>query len=244
MTRIFWKLKRLLKSQVNALRLGFFFTRFSAFKMPEKVNVRGRAIPLHYPPEYGANCDFLGCCVLNVYGLSERLSDPKSILDVGANVGFFCIAARSRYPGATIHAYEPNPRTLPFLHSNVEQLGITIYPEAVGAGEGHVSVIDTGDCNGARTVEDSGGAVTQVSLDRAIERMGGSVDLLKLDCEGAEWEMFRSAVPWRHVRNVRMEYHLSGGQKVEDVKDALSHLGFEVIHVEADGTMGTVWALR
>jgi len=211
--------------------------------MPERVNVRGTTIRLHYPPEYGAKCDFIGCCVLNVYGLNERLSDLKSILDIGANVGFFCIAARSRYPGATIHAYEPNPRTLPFLQSNVEQLGITIFPEAVGAGAGHVSVIDTGDCNGARTVEDRSGAILQVSLDRTIERIGGSVDLLKLDCEGAEWEMFRSAVPWRHVRNVRMEYHLSDGQRVEDVKDALSNLGFQVIHVEADGMMGTVWAV-
>ncbi len=199
MIRIFRKLKRLLNSQINALRLGFFFTRFSAFKMPERVSVGGNKIRLHYPPEYGAHCDFIGCCVLNVYGLSQQLSDLKSILDIGANVGFFSIAARSRYPGATIHAYRPNPRTLPFLHSNVEQLGVTIYPEALGAGEGHVSVIDTGDCNGARTVESSEGPIMQVSLDRAIARIGGTVDLLKLDCVGAEWEMFRSAAPWRPV---------------------------------------------
>jgi FkbM family methyltransferase len=243
MTRILRKLKRLMKAQINALRLGFFFPRFSAFKMPEKVRVGGRTIRLHHPPEYGSTCDFLGCCVLNVYGLSERLSDLKSILDIGANVGFFSIAARSRYPGATIHAYEPNPRTLPFLHSNVEQLGVTIYPEAVGAEAHQVSVIDTGDCNGATTVEDSAGAVMQVGLDRAIARIGGVVDLLKLDCEGAEWEMLRSPALWQHVRNVRMEYHLSGAQRVQDVEDALSRLGFEVIYVDADGTMGTVWAV-
>ena len=172
--------------------MGFFFVRFRSYKMPQKVKVGGRTISLHYPPEFGATSDFLGCCVLNVYGLSQRLSDLKSILDIGANVGFFCIAARSRYPGATIHAYEPNPRTLPFLYSNVEQLGISIYPEAVGADSGHVSIIDNGDCNGARTVQNGDGAIAQVSLERAIQRLGGTVDLLKLDCEGAEWEMFAS----------------------------------------------------
>lgn len=244
MVRVFWKLKRLLKSQMNALRLGFFFVRFRAIKMPKKVNVSGKRIALHYPPEYGAGCDFISCCVLNVYGLNDRLADVKTILDIGANVGFFAIAARSRYPGAKIHAYEPNPRTLPFLRSNVEQLGVDIYPEAVGAEPGRVSIIDTGDCNGARTVSNGDGATAQMSLDGAIERLGGAVDLLKLDCEGAEWDMFRRAAPWRHVRNVRMEYHLWDGQTVQDVEQSLSRLGFEAIHWDPDGKMGTVWAVR
>jgi FkbM family methyltransferase len=232
------------RSHLNAFRLGFFFVRVRSFKMPQKVNVAGTTIPLHYPPEHGIVSDFFGCCIGNEYGLRQRLTNVRTILDVGANVGFFSIAARSRYPQAKIHAYEPNPRALPFLKSNAEPLRISIYPEAVGADTGFVSILDIGDSNQTRTVSGGNGGIPQVSLACAIERLGGTVDLLKLDCEGAEWEMFRSAAPWQNVRNVRMEYHLFQGQTVQDVEQALSRLGFEVIHWRSDLGFGMVWATR
>jgi FkbM family methyltransferase len=230
------------KSHLNALRLGFFFVRVRSFKMPERVNVAGTTIPLHYPPEHGTVGDFFGCCIGNAYGLRQRLSNVRTILDVGANVGFFSIAARSRYPRAKIHAYEPNPRVLPFLKSNADPLGISIYPEAVGADTGCVSILDIGDSNQARAVSSGNGGIPQVSLACAIERLGGTVDLLKLDCEGAEWEMFQSAAAWKRVRNIRMEYHLFHGQTVLDVEKALSRLGFEAIHWRSDLGFGIVWA--
>lgn len=212
--------------------------------MPQKVNVAGKSIPLQYPPDHGVSSDFLACCIRNDYGLRQRLSSVRTILDIGANVGFFSIAARSSYPQATIHAYEPNPRVLAFLKANTAQLGIGIYPEAVGAHNGHVSMVESGDSNQARTLSTGDDAITQVSLDTAIERLGGTVDLLKLDCEGAEWDMFRSANPWLHIRNIRMEYHLFHGETVRDVEQSLSSLGFETTHWQQDSGFGIVWAVR
>ena len=184
------------------------------------------------------------CFLRNEYGLRKRLSNVQTILDIGANLGFFSMAARSHYPKATIHAYEPNPRAVPFLKENTNQLGIVVYPEAVGGSSGYVSMEDSGDSNLARTVAAGEGSVPQVSLATAVERMGGAVDLLKLDCEGAEWEMFGNAEPWQHIRNVRMEYHLFHGETVQDVEGNLKRLGFEVIHWQPDVTFGTVWAYR
>ena len=103
---------------------------------------------------------------------------------------------------------------------------------------------DSGDSNLARTVANSDGSVPQVSLATAVERLGGTVDLLKLDCEGAEWEMFDPAEPWQHIRNIRMEYHLFHGETVQDVERNLNGLGFEVVHWKPDQGFGTVWASR
>ncbi len=75
--------------------------------------------------------------------------------------------------------------------------------------------------------------------------MGGSVDLLKLDCEGAEWEIFKSAECWKSIRNVRMEYHLFHGETVEQVVESLSNLGFRVIHWGTPFELnGVIWASR
>jgi FkbM family methyltransferase len=230
---------------LNARRLGFFFVRIRSFKMPAKINIGGVWKELQLPQEKGADADFLPCFVRNIYGLRLRLGKVQTILDIGSNVGMFSMAARMHYPKATIHAYEPNPRTLPFLRANTAELGIKIYAEAVGAESGHVLMLDRGSSTQARTVLAESGNINQTSLDTAVERLGGKVDLLKMDCEGAEWEMFKSPSAWPQIRNVRMEYHLFHGETVEDVEAALVGLGFKVIHWESDPRYpgyGIVWA--
>jgi FkbM family methyltransferase len=41
-----------------------------------------------------------------------------TILDIGANVGFFALWAALRWPGSVIHCYEANPGTFPYLQRN------------------------------------------------------------------------------------------------------------------------------
>jgi FkbM family methyltransferase len=235
---------------VNGLRFRFLFLRARRFSIPRRVYAAGKRVELKYPLDQGAQGDFFACFVANNYGLRQRMPRIRTILDIGANVGFFSIAARGRYPHATIHAYEPNPRVIPFLESNTALLGIATFPEAVGSHNGFVSMIDSGASNQARTSETSqsssaeGGSIPQVSLLTAIERMGGSVDLLKLDCEGAEWEMFELTEAWKHIANVRMEYHLFRGETIAQVEESLRGLGFEPIHWEHDAGFGIVWARR
>jgi FkbM family methyltransferase len=246
-SRLSVTVNRLLKqvqSCLNARRLGVFFVRARSFKMPQEVHAGGKTFPLRYLQEPGTSTDFIACCIRNDYGLRQQISKVNTILDICGNVGFFSIAARSHYPRATIHTYEPNPRIMPILLSNTAELGIRVYSEAVGADCGCVSMVDEGGSNVASTQLTSDGNIPQIDLDTAIERIGGTVDLLKLDCEGAEWDMFRSPNPWRHIRNIRMEYHLIHGETIEDVEQVLNSLGFEVINWKYDLGFGIAWATR
>ncbi|MEG4345499.1 hypothetical protein QUB70_19810 [Microcoleus sp. A003_D6] len=62
--------------------------------------------------------------------------------------------------------------------------------EAVGDRDGKV-VLDIREVSGkSRSTVSESGDIPMVSLKRAIERIGGSVDLAKVDCEGAEWLLF------------------------------------------------------
>jgi FkbM family methyltransferase len=227
----------------HALQLGILFMRARWFRMPHTVRAAGKRVVLHYPPEHGAVSDFIGCCVRNDYGLRRQLKEVKTILDIGANVGFFSLAARAHYPDAEIHAYEPNRRIFPYLEANTERLQIRVYQEAVGADEGKVAIADEGDSNQAKTIPSADGGITQIALQRAVERLGGVVDLLKLDCEGAEWDLFRSATPWQYIRNLRMEYHLFDNHTLQEVEQTLKQLGFRITRFEPSSGFGLIWAV-
>jgi hypothetical protein len=91
-------------------------------------------------------------------------------------------------------------------------------------------------------VAGEGNGVPQVALGEVVERLGGRVDLVKMDCEGAEWEMFTDPAPWKRIGELRMEYHLRGGRAFADVRAALGGLGFEIYHHRPEDAMGTVFA--
>jgi FkbM family methyltransferase len=229
---------------VNAWRLGVFFTRNRAFELPDSIKIGTKRQTLAYPGESGARIDFLGCLVWNEYGLGQKMSEPKHIVDIGANLGFFSLAARTTYPNAEIHSYEPNPRILPYLQENVKGLNIEVYPEAVGMADGQVSMDDKSDSNQASTVAGAECPIRQIAFSTVLERVGGTIDLLKLDCEGAEWDIFKAAGCWRNVANVRMEYHLGSSHSFSEVADTLKGFGFRVLVHRPSSTFGIVWAAR
>ena len=231
----------------NDLRFRVFVLLPRWFRMPDRVRVAGRTVRLHFPDEEGIDADFIACFLRNDYGLGHSLGEVRTILDIGANVGFFSLASREHYPNAVLHAYEPNPRIQRELRENSSGLDIHIFPEAVGARDGTVTMIDTGPSDQARTrfSEGSIDGVRQVSLLAAIERIGGSVDLLKLDCEGAEWEILDLKDCWKSVCNIRMEYHFFDGKTEDHAIKALSKAGYEIIHAGQQGEDGgLLWARR
>ena len=86
------------------------------------------------------------------------------------------------------------------------------------------------------------GDISLVSLRTAVERLGGAVDLLKLDCEGAEWEMFDDLEPFKAVRMVRMEYHLTRPDRsLGWMIDRLESVGFSLLKLQLNQGFGIAW---
>jgi FkbM family methyltransferase len=64
---------------------------------------------------------------------------PKSIIDVGANIGQFSIAASYLLPDAVIYSVEPDPRVAKKLRNNIEKKhSANIFVTAVGLEDGEV----------------------------------------------------------------------------------------------------------
>lgn len=79
--------------------------------------------------------------------------------------------------------------------------------------------------------------LSSVIHDKEIER----IDLLKIDCEGAEWEVLQgiAAEDWPKIKQVVAEVH-NDNNRLEQVKQLLTTHGLTSIHVEQEaGLHGT-----
>jgi len=243
----FDRLLLLIRRSMIAASQGVRFTGTSQFQLPRRVRLCGRVIPIAAPPEGGLAFDYLNIWLDDEYGLKALPFTPAKIIDVGSNIGLFSLWALRNFPDAQIHGYEPNPNAAKFAESNLAGFNsVTLFPEAVGSKSGSARLIQANSGESrmvlAAAAADSG--VPMIAFSEAVARMGGNIDLLKLDCEGAEWEIFRNPAPFREVRVVRMEYHLTEGQRIDDLRQAAGALGFEIDRLIENDGFGIAWWKR
>lgn len=172
---------------------------------------------LHQGPRDSGGFLFLEIFANGCYrrGLPPALKGD--VVDIGANIGAFTLDAATRYPAATVHAYEPDPETCAVLRRNVEANGLSsrvrVWNEAV-AGEagslrlwrGEGSVVVSAHLPAARRGEPCD--VPAVTLQNVVARLSGRIGVLKLDCEGSEAEILEAAGPALDaVAHIVAEYH-------------------------------------
>jgi FkbM family methyltransferase len=213
----------------RAARLGIKFRRAATFRIPGNIIICKKDTKLNLPLENGVKVAFLDILLDDCYCL-ERISSPvKTVLDIGAHAGLFGIAARINFPGALIHSYEPNPNLEKYIKVQADGADFIYFPEAVGLNDDRASLDLHPDSVRTRSRTDASGDITQIAFQRTIERLGGHADMLKIDCEGAEWQLLQDRTSWELVRNLSMEYHLWPDHTHEEIKDVLERLGFSII---------------
>jgi FkbM family methyltransferase len=203
-----------------------------------------RWIYLSFPTENSLPGDIINLILDDEYGLRQMQRKPRTILDVGANIGLFSLLARHYFPAAIIHAYEPNPRVLEFTRGNMVQVGLAPHAFAVGLKEGLAVMVDQADSLVASTRASEQGDVLVKALREMVADIGGQVDLLKLDCEGAEWEVFRDVETMARIDTIRMEYHLNPRQTLQQFLSLVSEAGFRVELCLEKRNHGILWLHR
>lgn len=132
---------------------------------------------------------------------------PRTIVDAGANVGLASIYFANRFPDARVIAIEPEASNFEVLQRNVLPYGnivplraalwhenrrINLVDPALGhwgfmtqAGEGEESL-------GRMLDQVQGMTIDRIMADHGLDH----IDILKIDVEGAEREVFRDPTPW------------------------------------------------
>jgi len=229
----------------RAAKLGFPFwgTSFSSF--PRSIWLNGKRIRLSAPLEQTLVNDVINIWLDDEYGLSQLANTPpKSILDLGANIGLFSIWARRFFPDAVIHAYEPNSRISEYARRNTADLDVRILESAVGQAPGRAHIRDDGDSRRAYTSPSFDGDIEMMSLMQIVDHIGGQVDLMKLDIEGAEWDLFDDPSSFDGVDIIRMEYHLGRDRTLLDIMNAAERLDFKVEKLAPNDGFGILWLRR
>lgn len=133
--------------------------------------------------------------------------EPSTIVDAGANTGLASIYFANRYPGAKIIAIEPEPGNFDLLTKNVAPYPNVIPVRAAlwncnetielvdpGLGEwGYMTRTESDDAIAGSLRHQVDG----VTVDQLLKRYQlANIDLMKLNVEGAEREIFENCDAW------------------------------------------------
>ncbi len=181
------------------------------------------------------------------YLTQRELKSGDTVVDIGANIGVFSIlAARQVGPAGRVVAVEPNPETADQLERNVRLNGLSnvhVWRAAVAGRAGTMSLhlgdaalfssllpsVDSRRATG-RTVQVSCVTLSDILAKEAIER----VDLLKMDCEGAEYDIFDAADDelWSRLPAIVMETHRIEGRSPAELKSRLQSQAYHTTDSE------------
>ncbi len=135
------------------------------------------------------------------YSVDNYVNDPKTIIDGGANCGLSAIYFKNNFPNAVIYCFEPQIDNYALLQFNTKKLkdvhnfNLGIWSEDTILYLNHKSAAADfyiGDKNVSEGVK-----IDVVSIDTIIKQNNiDRINILKLDIEGAEKEIFSSECNW------------------------------------------------
>ncbi len=133
---------------------------------------------------------------------------PKVIMDAGANIGLASIYFANRYPDSQIIAVEPEASNFELLKTNVTPYRNVIpLQAALWNKDEEINLVDPGmgkwgfmtqardgseEVQGVTVHKTRGLTVDTIMRKQKIER----IDILKIDIEGSEREVFSNSSPW------------------------------------------------
>lgn len=192
------------------------------------------------------NADVTTVFVVYVKRDYGKMVDKPIVIDIGANIGVFSLYAAG-CGAAKIYAFEPNSKAYDVLLRNIAANGfedvIIPFNVAVTGCDGETVKIpsESSPYNYIRK-EDSGDnceEVSSITLATIMTKNGlDFVDLVKIDCEGAEYEIVPGMADWvfSRVGEIRMEFHKG---PLDDLISVFRKHGFVSTRFERDSAI--IW---
>ena len=165
-------------------------------------------------------------------------SEPHRILDLGANIGLGLLALHDQYPQAELAGVDADPRNFYLLLRNLaaNHLQVSLIVAAV-SGEAGILSLRIGENSTCSTLIDGSAIhpghsgsidVPCLTMPQVLERLGWpTVDLLKVDIEGAEESLFSGSPEWLQiVQAIVLEIHPN--TTPERIQSLLAPYGFRL----------------
>ena len=182
--------------------------------------------------------------------LDEHLKKAGKIVDIGAHIGLFAVYAAVMNDGAEIYSFETDERNFALLKNHLKEnriRNVKAKNVAVGAKDGVREFFISEDShNHSFFVEGESKKVNVLGAKKMMDRVG-HCDVLKIDCEGAEFEIIgeMGSELSAFADTVYIEYHLFDSEmNFDSMKQQMKSLykRVEVFPSRYDKRMGLLFA--
>lgn len=172
--------------------------------------------------------------------------DRPVILDCGANIGLATLFFKRLYPEARISSFEADPATASVLQKNIAQnhLGlVSVHNLMLANADGERPFYVASEVGGSLKMSSLPDRVSNnrritVKCGRLSKYIEGPVDLLKLDVEGAEFEVLtdlKSSGKISQIERMVIEYHHKVGSQASCLAKFLALLEEEGFDYQISG---------
>lgn len=162
----------------------------------------------------------------------ESSKPDLKIVDIGAYIGLSTLYFKRLFPQSTIMALEPHPEAFKLLSHNMafnHISGVLPVNQAVWSNHGALTLYE--DCSPDQWWSTSGihekawdgtqtttpYSVQTLTLTDVVNAFSEPIDLLKIDVEGAEWDiLFKSMAVFDRLRTIVVEYHPEKGRDLAE----------------------------
>ncbi|HEY4495637.1 MAG TPA: FkbM family methyltransferase [Candidatus Paceibacterota bacterium] len=186
------------------------------------------------------------------------IKENSTVLDIGANRGYFSVYAANSVKHVKVYSFEPIKATYDSILENIQinNLKEKIIPFNLGvAGSDNVMEFSIGSSVNSsisnsmifNKSHDRVEKIKCICLKSIIENNNLSkIDLIKMDCEGAEFEILLNTPAdfLENIHEIRMEYHNIDDKKlnIENLKIFLQENGYKVIkQIPSTESVGIIW---
>ncbi len=183
-----------------------------------------------------------------------------TIVDVGAHIGFFSLMAARLASAARVIAFEPEPGNFELLSKNIARnavANVTAVRRAVWSRKEGLTLGIQDWNSGAHSAFLGGSSLQTVECTTMEDLLAelGTIDLLKLDCEGAEFPILLEMPEhvFNYIGGILMEVHEFSCKDFpytrKDLDDLLQRQGFSIsvferIEYPGEGRFSILWATR
>src|SRR5258706_7399098 len=201
--------------------------------------------------------------VYDMDDLLTHLPENPTVVDIGANAGYFDFILLSKIDKARIYAYEPMPANVALFRHTIEMnnLGnhIALLPMAVtGTPQSHLDLFveDAGRNTVVASVFDGFNdsntqkiSVPCIPLSDIIEGNNlKKIDVLKIDCEGSEFDIIYNT-PVELIKRadlITVEVHDMDADKnnITYFNFYLQSIGYQTMHSQINGFCHALTAIK
>jgi len=182
----------------------------------------------------------------------------RTIVDLGANVGYSILYFLRAHPEARVIAFEPHPAHVACIRrhlvvNGVEAKRVELHAVAGGAAAAHLTLTDAGATSEVVTKSAGAGGIPVEVVDIFPLVQELEIDLMKIDIEGGEYAIIDDPRFARlKVRWLVMECHRTDavGEPYTYCQERLKAAGYEVMSrpegaaAHTEGRTSLLWARR